>query len=201
MTQYISTTDTAKLIRKALKESFPGVKFSVRSSKYSGGSSIRVSWVDGPNDKQVKAITDLFEGSYTSSMEDYKGSQYFMVDGKRTRFGADFVFCERKHSDKLLQNAIDATWLNHLANWESANIEKPTVEQYRKGELWNVRCPHMHIFGNQSIQTDINQNLYKRSSFAYPEKSETLKGIKFLGDEGYGQSSVGKVHLTVVETD
>lgn len=36
---YQSCAETAKLLRQALKESFPGVKFSVRSSTYAGGAS------------------------------------------------------------------------------------------------------------------------------------------------------------------
>ncbi|WP_338423309.1 LPD29 domain-containing protein, partial [Xylella fastidiosa] len=47
-TKYLTCAETAKLVRKALKESFPDIKFSVKSSNYSGGASIRVSWIDGP---------------------------------------------------------------------------------------------------------------------------------------------------------
>ena len=62
--EYLSCADTAKLIRAALKESFPGVKFSVRSSVYSGGASININYVDGPSYEQVKAVAGMFEGSY-----------------------------------------------------------------------------------------------------------------------------------------
>lgn len=41
--RWIPTTDVAKLVRKYLKATHPGVKFSVRSDKYSGGSSVRVT--------------------------------------------------------------------------------------------------------------------------------------------------------------
>lgn len=60
---HISTTDTAKCIRATLKAKFPRTKFSVRSSMYSGGSSIRVSWTDGPTDKLVSAYLAPFEGA------------------------------------------------------------------------------------------------------------------------------------------
>ena len=40
-----SLTETAKILRKCLKEAFPGVKFSVRGTR---GGSIRVGWTDGP---------------------------------------------------------------------------------------------------------------------------------------------------------
>ena len=42
--RFITPADTAKLIRKALKASHPATKFSVRTSVYSGGASIRIAW-------------------------------------------------------------------------------------------------------------------------------------------------------------
>lgn len=60
---YISTTDTAKLIRITLKEKFPRTKFSVKSHKYSGGSSIRIHWIDGPTARLVDAYVLPFAGA------------------------------------------------------------------------------------------------------------------------------------------
>lgn len=54
MTQYMTTAETAKMVRRALGEAFPGVKFSVRSKTYAGGSSIDVYWMDGPNARMVE---------------------------------------------------------------------------------------------------------------------------------------------------
>ena len=45
---HISLPDTAKCIRAVLKAKYPETKFSVRSSRYSGGSSITAYWHDGP---------------------------------------------------------------------------------------------------------------------------------------------------------
>lgn len=71
-TPYISTTETAKLIRAQLKAAFPGQKFSVRSDKYAGGSSITVGWTDGPTTKQVDTVTSIFSGSHFDGMIDLK---------------------------------------------------------------------------------------------------------------------------------
>jgi hypothetical protein len=81
--EYISTTDTAKLIREQLKKKFPKVKFGVRSSIYSGGSSIRVSWTDGPKTKEVEAVTGPFAGSGFDGMIDLKYSveSWLLPDG------------------------------------------------------------------------------------------------------------------------
>ena len=52
----IDLKDTAKLMRATLKARFPGVKFSVRSERYAGGSSINVGWVDGPAQSAVEDV-------------------------------------------------------------------------------------------------------------------------------------------------
>ena len=44
----IDVNECSKLIKRTLKAAFPGVKFSVRLDKYSGGHSIDASWTDGP---------------------------------------------------------------------------------------------------------------------------------------------------------
>jgi len=46
--KYLTGTETAILVPRALRERWPQVKFSVRSGTYSGGASIDVSWFNGP---------------------------------------------------------------------------------------------------------------------------------------------------------
>lgn len=70
MTDYISTKDTAKLVRAALKNAFPGVKFSVRMSTGTGSAWMNVSWSDGPTDREVSAITSQYEGRTFNGMTD-----------------------------------------------------------------------------------------------------------------------------------
>lgn len=57
----MNTVERAKEIRKELKIKFPGVKFSVRTKKYSGGSSISVSWIDFPTAAAVEEITNKYK--------------------------------------------------------------------------------------------------------------------------------------------
>lgn len=72
MTKYLSAADTAKVVRKILKAQFPGTKFSVRSETYSMGSSVRVSWTDGPTEKQVDSAVGVLSGSGFDGMIDLK---------------------------------------------------------------------------------------------------------------------------------
>jgi hypothetical protein len=83
-TKYFTCAETAVLIRKALKASFPVVKFSVRSKTYSGGASIDVSWLDGPMEKAVERVAGAFAGKDFDGMIDMGVSveAYLDSDGK-----------------------------------------------------------------------------------------------------------------------
>jgi hypothetical protein len=103
---YVSVTDTAKLLRGALKAAFPKVTFSVRSSKYAGGASIDVGWTDGPTEAQVKAVTELYRGATFDGMQDLKEYHSTLLgapDGsvREVHFGADFIFTNRTASPEL----------------------------------------------------------------------------------------------------
>ncbi|MBA3921284.1 MAG: hypothetical protein H0X31_06105 [Nostocaceae cyanobacterium] len=102
-TKYISTADTAKVIRQELKKHFTGVKFSVRSKSYSGGASIDIDWTDGPAEKEVEAIVDQFKGSTFNSSEDLKSTRYSTWNGETVRWGSDFVFTHRSFSKDFFE--------------------------------------------------------------------------------------------------
>ena len=95
--------ETAQLVRKALHSAFPGVKFSVRSNSYSGGASIDVRWVDGPNGESVKAAVRPFEGATFDAMTDCKDIVRHIINGHEVQYGADFVHCQRDLSGAYLR--------------------------------------------------------------------------------------------------
>lgn len=68
--RYLTCAESAKLLRKALKAEFPGVKFSVRSETYAGGASINVGWLDGPTERQVDGVLYRFRGADFDGMID-----------------------------------------------------------------------------------------------------------------------------------
>ena len=187
-TKYLTCAETAKLVRQALKEAFPGVKFSVRGKTYAGGASMRVEWLDGPNTAQVEAVADHFKASYFDGSIDYQGSIYHMMDGQQIRFGADYINCERGYSDAAVQAAIDRVFRRYAGNFSEAGIGKPTVEQWRKGKLWDVRLPGLHHFGNQSVMADVNEALYKNSDRMKVEHSKTAAKVFVTHDDGYSRA-------------
>lgn len=81
--EYVDAADVARLIRKRLKVEFPGVKFRVRTDKYSMGASVRIRWTDGPTTTQVRRITDAYAGGGFDGMIDlaYDKLSWLMPDG------------------------------------------------------------------------------------------------------------------------
>lgn len=191
MTQYISSADTAKLVRQALKESFPGIKFSVRSNSYAGGASIRVMWIDGPNAAQVEAVVGVFQGAYFDGMQDLKGSRYAMIDGQQVHFGADYLFCERSYSDAAIQRAIDRVYREYECNFVNCGVAKPTVEQYRSGALYSVDV--MQAGNNYwALQGMIGRAMGKNSDRLAVARSKTTSRVIYLGNDGYSQNGALK---------
>lgn len=148
----LDVTETATLVRAALKRAFPGQKFRVRSSRYSGGSSIDVGWTDGPTGHQVRRVIEPYSGADFDGMVDLKvhcqhwlepdgtarlaqrpgtnGSFVEVIEdppspnAELVRFGADFVHGQRRESDEWR-----AAVLAMLA--EKAGVECPDPNDWR----------------------------------------------------------------------
>lgn len=176
--EYLSCSETAKLVRAALKESFPCVKFSVRSSVYSGGASINISYVDGPTYEQVKAVAGMFEGSYFDGMTDYKGLNYGSLDGNEVRFGADFIFVKREFTVGVLAAAVEDAC-------KYFGYEMPTIEDGYFGARITSR---MDYDAERRVMQKVGE-----VSLVATQQSATLARVGFLGDDGYGYGAVGRI--------
>lgn len=175
---YLSCADTAKLLRQALKESFPGTKFSVRSSVYAGGASIRIGWTDGPTGKTVEAVSSKFSGAYFDGMIDYKGYKYHELDGAPVRFGADFIFTERKLSKARAEQVAAA-----MPIFAGVPPAKATG-----CDEWGWRVSYDDRT-NPPYRIDEAEASLGDAVEAKP--SATLARVKFTGDDGYGSGTVG----------
>lgn len=173
-TTYLSCAETAKLLRQALKESFPDVKFSVRSSTYSGGASIRVCWTDGPTTQAVESVSETFSGAYFDGMIDYKGCRYHMLDGEAIRFGADFIFTERKLSKNRAEK---------IAELMPRFVDEPPPTVTGSDEWgWRVsyggRDPRLYLIDDAEA---------KLADAVDPLPSATLARTEFAGDDRSGR--------------
>lgn len=175
--EYVSCAETAKLVRQCLKEAFPKVKFSVRSSVYSGGASINIGWTDGPNARQVDDLVGAFKGSYFDSSIDFKGSVYAMLDGKRVSFAADHISTNRKYSDALL-----ARMLKRCADEYGCPVY--SVEDWQAGRLYSKYGPSNGSNDHWSVQSLVHRMCAKHT-FLIGKESTTAKRAEVLGSDGY----------------
>jgi len=176
--QYFSCAETAKMVRAALKESFPGVKFSVKSSVYSGGASINIRYTDGPTYDQVKLVAGMFEGAYFDGMTDYKGSNYGSLDGEEVRFGADFIFINREFSAEFLTTQVAAACVYF-------GYAMPEVTD---GVYGAYIADRLDYEANRRIMGQVSE-----VSLCASSPSATLARVGFLGDDGYGYGAVGRL--------
>lgn len=192
MKQYLSCAETAVMIRSVLKESFPGVKFSVRSSVYSGGASININYQDGPNVDAVRSAVSIFEASYFDGSIDYKGLNFTAIDGQEVRFGCDFVFVNRKVSDEVYAAAIDALYEKFAGNFRDDPLPRVTVADVKNGASLSREIPGMNngLYGGFNRRLD---EVVREMAADFPvQQSATLARISSLGDDGYGQGCVGR---------
>jgi hypothetical protein len=105
MIEYISTKDTAKLVRVALRNAFPGMKFSVRMSTGTAAAWMNVSWDDGPTTREVDAIAGLYEGrKFNGSTDGYDDAGTVLVafDGEQmpreVRYSCDGINTHRDYT-------------------------------------------------------------------------------------------------------
>lgn len=186
--QYLSCAETAKLIRVALKESFPGVKFSVTSSVYSGGASINIKYSDGPAFKDVQDVARVFEGSYFDGMQDYKGQNYSAIDGQEVRFGADFVFVTRRFSAEFLQGVADSVAQKYGVQGSYEIVAgSSSYGAY-------VNCDNSMLAGGRLFCQQVNLEASEISLCpSNAANSAMLARISSLGDDGYGMGCVGRL--------
>lgn len=89
--------NSAKILKGYLREFFPGVKFSVKSSIFSGGSSIDIHYTDGPLYEEVDSIARLFQHGWFDGMTD----SYNYRPVKVGCAGASYVHVHRELSPEF----------------------------------------------------------------------------------------------------
>lgn len=180
---YISSTETAKLIRAQLKARFPRATFSVRTSKYSGGSSIDVSWTDGPTQSLVESIIQPFAGSGFDGMTDYKFSRcaWLRPDGSATLrgveahwgsdekqieaqddgaipvdFTVDYVFARREISRAAMERALASYAKRHAGDDLAKAIKagEVRVEDSRWGDYQIAGNPSRYVVAVEGAARD-----------------------------------------------
>lgn len=191
MTEYLTAAETAKLVRKALREAFPKQKFYVNSELYSGGASIDVDWMNGPTEKAVQEVVGQFRGAGFDSQTDYKYdlAHWLMPDGsavlayapslpsggggvdvprphpdaRRVYFGADFIQPDRAFSRGLVEKAAQEYH-------EETGLPIPEIGEM----IWSVKRRELgteayFVLDSNSAADEYNRRLRATSDYKTPD--------------------------------
>lgn len=164
--KYIDSAEAAKMIRADLKGKFPGQKFSVTTSRYSGGSSIRVKWQNGPTVKQVKGICDHYEGASFDGMIDLQSYQDTIRDGEAVHYGCNYVFEDRDYTADFLQPVAERI----AKEW---GCDMPEIKLSTYDNTAYLHNNYVYPGGSsQSICEMIMKEVWDTTAFPEPEQAE-----------------------------
>jgi hypothetical protein len=163
--RYIDVTEVAKIIRAELKAAFPGIKFGVKSSRFSMGTSIDISWFDGPTEKQVEAIIGQFRGGDFDGMQDLYTYRNTTYKGELVHFGAKYISCNRRYSAAFL--APLAAEIARYWGFETPEIH--VSETY--GASFNG-SDYDKMIGNYTLGQYIMQEVRQKSAIGETEEAK-----------------------------
>jgi len=140
--------DTAKKIRRALKQAFPELParhFKVRSSTYTGGSSIDVRWTDFPVKEEVESIIQRYKSANFDGMQDLETTHGYIdpEDGKRY-IGAKYIFAHYDISDERKEKIIE--------------YMEDKYEDFDRSQLYNMQWTR--TYNETAGFFDVNNNLH-----------------------------------------
>ena len=178
MSDYISTKDTAKLLRTALKNSFPGVKFSVRMSTGTAAAWMHVSWSDGPTDLDVRAITGRYEGRSFNGMTDgydSNGSALVAFDGetmpREVTYVCDGINTHRDYTAAgyLVAQQLISTDSDHKDLIVFTPAGEPLADAAIPADLYVAGHFHDYLYSPINIAQQILHHI-NLSTFAIPTR-------------------------------
>lgn len=149
----------AAMIRKDLKEAFPGTSFSVKSEGFSMGDAVNVRWTDGPTSDRVKNLVGKYEYGHFNGMEDIYEYSNSRDDIPQTKY----LFCRRDISNpRVIQakkeimekyadaknctlESFDTTMICN--EWGSSFVRRYIREQEEELEKWQDKQEDIETIG------------------------------------------------------
>lgn len=155
--RYCGLIVAANNVRTELKAAFPGVKFSVRTSRFAGGDDLRVEWTDGPTEKQVNEIISKYAAGSFDGMIDlytYDNDEFNKLYGS-----AKYVSASRSYSESFLTKIAQIVIAEYGKNVE--------VKVYKSGTAY---------FESEEVVSGGNDIYYwNMENVAYRKASETAE--------------------------
>lgn len=160
MTRTIEINTVAKMLRASLKETFPGVKFSVRKGAGTGSLWLSVSWTDGPTDLAIKAVTSRYTGSEwnLNNNDSYtrNANALLVVDGaelpEEVHFSCAGITTHRDMSEEAQDRmtADISSALNGL-EYRRENMEGLVVNGISLHRIHDVRAALWQVFSGTDM--------------------------------------------------
>lgn len=150
MRELSQQAQAAKLIRKELKTAFPGVKFSVSSTSYSGGDSVRIEWVNGPTRSQVQDISDKYQYGHFDGMTDCYEYSNNIKDLPQSKF----VFADREVTKEVYELIYDV-WFSTFQGFEA--IEGTKERFLRNGKEEGTRYEAHRILSKMDLREPLTE--------------------------------------------
>lgn len=111
-----TAAQTAQVIRKELKQSFPDIVFSVRSENFTGGNAVNIDYTDGPRIEEVEKIVRKYEYGQFDGMQDL----YEYTNVRKDIPQVKYIMVYRQMSKETEQKIIDKV-SNHYVGWNGLN--------------------------------------------------------------------------------
>lgn len=160
MARNICPKETATMLRAALKDSFPGVKFSVRKGAGTGSTWLSVTWTDGPTDDAVTAVTSRYKGSNwnlnNNDSRTHNTNTLLVVDGaelpEEVHFSCAGITTHRDMSDEAQDKMTDLL-SSALGNREylRENMEGLVVNGTVLHRIYDVRAALWQVFSGTDL--------------------------------------------------
>ena len=166
----MNTVERAREIRKELKAKFKGVKFSVRTKKYSGGSSISVSWVDFPTVEAVEEITSKYE---SVRYDEYTGE---ILSGGNT-----YIHTYNTWSEEMEANIKENLILKYWEEFYNEHIEGYDFYRYAR-EIYQDMYNKSLVTESETVEEQATDKkiLFSNEEIQIIEKGKTIR-IYFNG--------------------
>lgn len=151
MSRTIDTREVATLIRKELTKTFgKGVKFAVRISRYSMGSSVIIKWTDGPLESRVREVVAPYCGGRFEGISDctYSADQWYCPE-----HGA--VTAEEYNGDAFCDTGVRSSRccakaeLVHFANTSldvSRSLSPETLDMLTAAVAFDLGMPELTTY-------------------------------------------------------
>lgn len=127
--------EAAVMIRKELKQAFPSIKFSVTSKSYVGGSSIDISWNDGPTCNSVEKITSKYKYGHFDCMDDC----YEITNSRKDIPQVQYIFHQRPISEGIMQEVFENLKETHRYFDEVKSVDESSEILLKEWGHWTAR--------------------------------------------------------------